>query len=71
MVPIRVENASGRKITDAIPFVQGNGLGTAAIRVGYLWTRGGTLTFTVNPPDAKGAYPETNRNDNVATFTLP
>jgi hypothetical protein len=71
MVPIRVENEAGRKITDAIPLVQGNGLGVAAIRVGYLWTRGGTLTFTVNPEDAKGAYPETNRDNNVATFTLP
>ena len=71
MVPIRVENAAGRKITDAIPLVQGNGLGVAAIRVGYLWTRGGILTFTVNPQDVKGAYPETNRDNNVATFTLP
>jgi hypothetical protein len=71
MVPIRVENEAGRKITDAIPLVQGNGLGVAAIRVGYLWTRGGTLTFTVNPQDAKGVYPETNRDNNVATFTLP
>jgi hypothetical protein len=71
MVPIRVENEAGRKITDAIPLVQGNGLGVAAIRVGYLWTRGGTLTFTVNPQDVKGAYPEANRDNNVATFTLP
>ena len=36
MVPIRVENEAGRKITDAIPLVQGEGLGVAAIRVGYL-----------------------------------
>jgi hypothetical protein len=71
MVPIRVENEAGRKITDAIPLVQGNGLGVTAIRVGYLWTRGGTLTFTVNPQDAQGAYPEANRENNVATFTLP
>jgi hypothetical protein len=71
MVPIRVENEAGRKITDAIPLVQGNGLGVTAIRVGYLWTRGGTLTFTVNPQDAQGAYPEANRDNNVATFTLP
>jgi hypothetical protein len=71
MVPIRVENEAGRKIIDAIPLVQGNGLGVAAIRVGYLWTRGGTLTFTVNPQDAKGAYPEANRDNNVATFILP
>jgi hypothetical protein len=71
MVPIRVENQAGRKITDAIPLVQGNGVGIAAIRVGYLWTRGGTLTFTVNPPDLKGAYAETNRANNAAIFTLP
>jgi hypothetical protein len=71
MVPIRIENEAGRQVTDAIPLVQGNGLGVAAIRVGYLWTAGGTLTFTVNPEDAEGAFPETNRNNNVATFTLP
>jgi len=71
MVPIRVENEAGRKITDAVPLVQGGGLGVVAIRVGYLWTRGGILTFTVNPEDAKGAYPEVNRNNNTATFTLP
>jgi len=71
MVPIRIENANGRKLTDAIPLVQGEGSGVAAIRVGYLWTRGGTLTFTVNPEDAKGAYPERNRENNVAVFALP
>jgi hypothetical protein len=71
MVPIRVENEAGRKLTDAIPLVQGKGIGVAAIRIGYLWTRGGTITFTVNPQDAKGAYPETNQDNNVTTFTLP
>jgi hypothetical protein len=71
MVPIRVENERGRKIVDAVPLVRGNGLGIAAFPVGYLWTPGGTLTLTVNPPEAKGALPETNRDDNVATFTLP
>jgi hypothetical protein len=71
MVPIRVENEGGRKILDAIPLVPGESSGVAAIRVGYLWIRGGILTFTVNPQDAKGAYPEANREDNVATFTLP
>jgi hypothetical protein len=71
MVPIRVENEAGRKLADAIPLVQGNGQGVAAIRVGYLWTRGGTLTFTVNPEDAEGGYPETNRGNNVVTFVLP
>jgi hypothetical protein len=70
-VPIRVENESGRKLVDAIPLVQGEGLGVAAIRVGYLWLPGGTLTFTVNPEDAKGAYPESSRDNNIATFTLP
>lgn len=71
MVPIRIENQAGRKLTDAIPLVRGNGQGVAAFRIGYLWTRGGTLTFTVNPTEAKGAYPEANRDNNVATFTLP
>ena len=71
MVPVRIENEAGRKIVDAVPLVQGDGMGTAAIRVGYLWTPGGTLTFTVNPPDTPGAYPETVRDNNVATFTLP
>jgi hypothetical protein len=71
MVPIRIENAAGRKINDAIPLIQGNGLGVAAIRVGYLWTRGGNLTFTVNPEGARDAYPETNRDNNVAVLALP
>jgi hypothetical protein len=71
MVPIRIENEGGRKLLDSIPLVQGEGLGVAAIRVGYLWLPGGTLTFTVNPEDAKGAYPESNRSNNVATFVLP
>jgi hypothetical protein len=71
MVPIRIENEAGRKIVDAIPLVQGDGMGTAAIRVGYLWTPGGTLTFTVNPPDTTGVYPETIRDNNMATFALP
>ncbi len=71
MVPVLIENQAGRKLTDAIPLVRGNGLGVAAFRIGYLWTRGGTLTFAVNPAGAKGAYPESNREDNVATLTLP
>jgi hypothetical protein len=71
MVPIRVESKSGRRIVDSIPLVQGEGLGVAAMLVGYLWTPGGTLTFTVNPEDVKGAFPEINRDNNVATFTLP
>ena len=71
MVPIRVENEAGRAINDAIPLVRGGSLGVAALRVGYLWTRGGTLTFTVNPAEAKGAFPEAHREDNVATFVLP
>ncbi len=71
MVPILIQNAAGRKLTDAIPLVQGSGTGVAAIRAGYLWTRGGTLTITVNPADAKNGYPEANRENNVATFQLP
>lgn len=71
MVPIRIENEGGRQLLDAIPLVQGEGSGVAAIRVGYLWLPGGTLTFTANPEDAKGAYPESNRTNNTATFTLP
>lgn len=71
MVPIRIENEAGRKINDSVPLVRSGGLGVAAMRVGYLWIRGGTLTFTINPPDAKDAYPEANREDNVTTFTLP
>ena len=71
MVPFQVENEAGRKLTDAIPLVQGNGLGVAAFPAGYLWQRGGPLTFTVNPEGAKGSYPERNRDNNVTTFTLP
>jgi hypothetical protein len=71
MVPVLIENEAGRTVADAIPLVQGGGLGIAAIRVGYLWTPGGKLTFTINPEDTEGAYPETNREDNMATFTLP
>lgn len=70
-VPIRIENQAGRKMTDVIPLVRGNGLGVAAIRIGYLWSRGGVLTFTVNPPEAKGAYPEIRRENNVVVFPLP
>jgi len=70
-VPIQIENEAGRKISDVIPLVQGEGIGLAAIRVGYLWTPGGILTFTVNPEGAAGAYPETNRANNGTTFTLP
>ena len=71
MVPVSIENEDGRKLADAIPVVQGEGIGVAAVRVGYLWIPGGTLSFTINPEDAKGAYPETSRENNVATFTLP
>ncbi len=71
MVPISIENEAGRKLTDAIPLVQGEGIGIAAIRVGYLWIPGGTLTFTVNPIDATDPFPETKRDNNTTTFTLP
>jgi len=70
-VPIRIENQAGRKVNDVIPLVQGNGTGVAAIRVGTLWTRGGTLTLTVNPTGARGGLPESDRSNNVTTFTLP
>jgi hypothetical protein len=70
-VPILLQNLAGRKLTDVIPLVQGEGQGVAAIRVGYLWTRGGTLTLTVNPQAAKGAYPESDHSNNVTTFKLP
>jgi hypothetical protein len=71
MVPIRVENEDGRQVVDAVPLVQGEGMGVAAIRIGYLWVPGGILTFTANPEDARGAYPEENRSNNVTTFKLP
>jgi hypothetical protein len=71
MVPISAENEAGRRLVDAIPLVQGEGMGMAAMRVGYLWIPGGTLTFTVNLKDANESYPETNRENTVATFTLP
>jgi hypothetical protein len=71
MVPISIENEAGRKLSDAIPLVQGEGIGIAAIRVGYLWVPGGTLTFTVNPIDAEDPFPETNRDNNTTAFTLP
>ena len=71
MVPISIENEAGRKLTDAIPLVQGEGIGVAAIAVGYLWIPGGTLTFTVNPIDATDPFPETKRDNNTAQFTLP
>jgi hypothetical protein len=71
IVPIRIENEAGRKFMDAIPLVQGSGRGVAAIRIGYVWTRGGTLTFTINPEDAEGTYPEANRDNNVAILNLP
>jgi hypothetical protein len=70
-VPISVENQSGRKVTDAIPLVRGQGIGVAAIKIGYVWTRGGSLTFTINPPDGAGAYPEEDRDDNVAILETP
>ena len=70
-VPIRVEGKAGRKITDFIPVVEGSGLGVAAIQLGWVWSPKATLTLTINPEGAKGAYPETNRDNNVVTFTLP
>jgi len=70
-VPILVTNEAGRKLNDVVPLVQGSGSGVVAIRVTSLWSSGGTLTFTVNPEDADGGYPETYRQNNVATFAVP
>ena len=70
-VPIRIEGKAGRKVLDVIPVVEGNGLGVAAIQLGWVWSPKATLTLTVNPEGAKGAYPETYRDDNTTTFTLP
>jgi hypothetical protein len=56
-VPIQVANEAGRTLDDVVPLVQGSGSGVVAIRVGSLWSPGGTLTFTVNPEDAKGRLP--------------
>jgi hypothetical protein len=70
-VPILVTNEAGRKLNDVVPLVQGSGSGVAAIRLASLWNRGGKLTFTVNPEGAKGGYPETNRQNNIATFAVP
>ncbi len=70
-VPVRIEGKAGRKVTDVIPLVKGNGLGVAAIQLGWVWYPKAELTLTVNPEGAKGAYPETDRDNNVVTFTLP
>jgi hypothetical protein len=69
-VPILVQNQSGRQISDRIPLVRGTGIGVAAIRVGYVWTRGGTLTFTINPQGGDDAYPEKDTDNNIATIEL-
>ena len=71
MVPIRLENEAGQQIIDAIPLVQGEGLGIAAIRADFLWVPGETLTLSVNPEGAEGTFPESNRQNNVTSFTLP
>jgi len=70
-VPVRIEGKAGRKITDVIPLVKGNGLGVAAIQLGWVWYPKAELTLTVNPEGAKGAYPESDRSNNVVVFTLP
>ncbi len=70
-VPIRIEGKAGRKVVDVIPLIEGNGLGVAAIQLGWLSSPKATLTLIVNPEGAKGAYPEANRDNNVVTFTLP
>ena len=70
-VPIRIEGKAGRKVVDVIPLIEGNGLGVAAIQLGWLSSPKATLILTVNPEGAKGAYPEANRANNVVTFSLP
>lgn len=70
-VPVRVSNQAGLKINDVVPLVQGGGSGVVAIRVASLWKSGSTLTFTVNAEDASAGYPETNRQNNIATFVVP
>jgi hypothetical protein len=70
-VPIRLEGKAGRKVTDVVPLVEGEGSGMVAISLGWLWTSQATLTITVNAEGAKGSYPEADRDNNVVTFTLP
>jgi len=70
-VPITIEGRAGRKIVDAVPLVDGDGLGVIAIQLGSLNSPGATLTISLNPADAKGAYPETNRDDNSLIVTIP
>ena len=70
-VPVRIEGKAGRRVTDVIPLIKGNGLGVAAIQLGWVWYPKAELTLTVNPEGVKGAYPESDRSNNVVTFTLP
>ncbi|MBN1135741.1 MAG: hypothetical protein JXM73_04105 [Anaerolineae bacterium] len=70
-VPIWIEGKAGRKVIDVVPLIKGNGLGVAAIQLGWVWYPKATLTLTVNPEGAKGAYPETDRDNNVVIFALP
>jgi hypothetical protein len=70
-VPILIEGKAGRKIIDAIPLVDGGGLGIVAVQLGSLWVPGGTVTVTLNPSGAKGAFPEAARENNVLVVALP
>lgn len=70
-VPVLIQNQAGRRVSDSIPLVQGSGVGVAAIQLGSLWSKGSKLTLTVNPASAQGSYPESNRANNTATFTVP
>jgi DNA-directed RNA polymerase subunit beta' len=69
--PILIEGKAGRKIIDAIPLVDGGGLGIVAVQLGSLWVPGGTVTVTLNPSGAKGAFPEAARENNVLVVALP
>lgn len=70
-VPVRIEGRAGRKILDTLTLVKGGGLGVVAVSLGQVSGSGVTLTITVNPPDAKGAYAESQRDNNVVTILLP
>ncbi len=70
-VPLLSQNQAGRKLADSVPSVQGSGVGVVAVQLGSLWSKGAKLTLTVNPANAQGAYPESRRENNTATFTVP
>ena len=42
-----------------------------AVNTAGMSERSSTLTLTVNPTGARGGLPESDRSNNVTTFTLP